>query len=110
MKQINGYSKNIKVNGKTYTVTITAKGKGLKTVYYGSVSNGIISLEMSGFPVDQRQAKTDPKVYTPDEIMDLAIWEAKNWFIPDLNTIDRFYEKFIDITSETLYENTNIQN
>lgn len=33
MKKFTGYSENIIVNGKTYTVSIIGSGKGLKTIY-----------------------------------------------------------------------------
>lgn len=93
MKKFTGYSENIIVNGKTYTVSIIGSGKGLKTVYNAYITGEAgITKEMSGYPVDQRQCKIDPKVYTPEEVMEMAVYEAYDF----INDIDR-HEQFEDM-------------
>ena len=48
-------------------------GKGMKTVYFAYLFDAEgHAKETIGFPIDQRKAKIDPHVYTPEEIMDMA--------------------------------------
>ena len=79
-------------------MSIIASGRGLKTGYTGYVSNGYITLEMSGFPVDQRQAN-EPKIYEPEEILDMALYEAED-FVGDLNRLTRFQDMMFEFMDE----------
>ena len=99
MKKFTGYYEEIKINGSTYTVSIVKKGTGLNAIYYSYVTseNGN-TREMSGFPVDQRQAK-EPHVYTPEEIMDLAMFEAED-FIGDLDRHDQLDDMLFGFLAE----------
>lgn len=98
MKKVNGYSVELEVEGETYIVSIFREGTGLKAVWYSFVSNYGITLDMSGYPVDQRQAK-EPKVYTPEEIMDMAVNEAYD-FIPDLDRMNQFNQMLFDFMDQ----------
>lgn len=108
MEKFTGYSEQIEINGNTYTVSIIAKGTGMKTVYFSYImgENGIAK-EMSGFPIDQRQAK-EPHVYTADEIMELALFEAED-FVNDIDRLDAFENMLFDFMDE-VDENRRIQN
>ena len=108
MEKFTGYFEEIEINGNTYTVAIIAKGTGIKTVYNGFImgENGIAK-EMSGFPVDQRQAK-EPHVYTAEEIMDMTLYEAED-FVSDIDRLSTFENMLFDFMDE-VDENRRIQN
>ena len=78
MKRINGYTEELTIDNEKYIVSIVKTGKGLKAVYNCFITNKYYySCMMFGWPIDQRQAK-EPHIYTPDEIMELALFDAKD--------------------------------
>lgn len=95
MTRFFGIKEEIEVNGNPYTVSIIRHGNGIKTVWFSYVSDGRITLEMCGHPIDQTKACVNPHVYSPAEIMELAICEAYE-YIDDLERMEQFDEMLVD--------------
>ena len=99
MKKFTGYYDTIKVDGETYTVAIVAKGTGNKTIYFSYLfGESGIGKEMSGFPIDQRQAKK-PHVYTAEEVMEMAMYESGN-FIGDIERHNQLEDMLFGFLAE----------
>ena len=98
-RKLNMLSENISYNEKKYTVSIVEHGTGAKAVWFSYLSgeNGI-TIEMSGYPIDQRQAK-EPHIYSPEEIMDLALNEAID-FAPSLERLNTFEDMMLEFLAE----------
>ena len=99
MKRETVFSEQIEEEGRTYTVLIRRSGTGIKAIWYSYVMNQTgICKEMSGYPVDQRQAN-EPHVYTPEEIMDMARYEAYD-YISDLKRFEQLEDMLFDFMYE----------
>ena len=100
MKKVTCYSEIIEVDEEIWTLTLIPTGTGKDTVYYAYLFDACgHAKEIMGFPVNQMQAKVNPHIYTPSEIMEMALCHVDN-FIGDLNRIEQFenilFEHFIE--------------
>ena len=101
MKKFACYSEQITVDDENWTVTLIPEGTGTKTVFHAYLFDSAgHAKEMCAYPVDQRQAKIDPHVYTPDEIMDMALCDVDD-YIGDLCRIEKFEEILFEHFVET---------
>lgn len=100
MKKYTVYSEELHVDDEVWTLTLIPTGRGLKTVYYAYLFDAYgHAKEICGYPVDQTQAKIDPHVYTPEEIMDMALCQWED-YVGDLNRVEQFenilFEHFVE--------------
>ena len=100
MKKLNAYYEEIEIDGETYTVMMISKKTGIKAVYdvYLINENGT-AVCTGGLIADQRQAK-EPKVYTPEELMDLAMVDVED-YTGDIDRIEKFQEILTEHFIET---------
>ena len=101
MKKYTVYSEEINIDDEIWTLSLIPTGRGLKTIYHAYLFSACgYAKEIMGFPVDQTQSKIDPHIYTPEEIMSIALDYVED-FIGDLNRINQFEEMLFEHFIET---------
>lgn len=106
MKKLNGYYEEIMIDGEKHTVLMIQHGTGAKATYDTFLMNSnCTAICTGGLIADQRQAKIDPHVYTPEECMELAMFEVED-YAGDIRRI----EQFLEILTEHFIETDCIRN
>jgi len=101
MKKVTCYSETINVDGEKWTVMLIPEGTGKNKLLNVYLFDDCGHAKSNwGFILDQTQAKIDPHVYTPEEVMELALFNIEDDF-GDLKRITKFEEILSDYLCET---------